>query len=244
MLLLLPAAFAEPVADADCALPTIAFTSPAPLATDVPIDAVPAGLIEAGNCGSTTWTATLLLGETVIATAESDTTSRLIEVDPGGDLEPNTTYVLRFEPGPGGGEQVDIGFTTGEGTTTGLVGAPSVDAVVASWSESQRETTAGANTIASSAAEGDTILALTVDGADVDWRAASGDVQYMSTFVAANRAPSEVCVGARQRDMAGRWTDAEEVCLAPEVVEDETTGCGGRAVGLLVFVAFFARKRR
>ena len=155
--------------------------------------------------------------------------------------------LFRSEPTDGGGEVSEVGFTTGEGHAAGLVGAPSVDAAVAEWTAMDGVLLAGANTIAADSEDGETILALTVDGVDRNWRSASGDVAYLSSsFVSAQ--PSEVCVGARQRDVAGRWTDAEEACVTASILwnapEDEGFGCGVHAITMPALGLLFLRKRR
>lgn len=250
MLLALVSPVSAVAALEDCALPTITFTSPAPLATDVPLDAVPAGLIDPGGCGTTEWTVTLTDAGTgaVVASATQDLSEGwLIEADPGEDLSPDTTYTLRFEPGAGGGEPVEVGFTTGTSHAAGLTGTPTLGAPTASWERATRTLYVAAETTAAGSADGDTVLALAVDGTDGAWRSATGDTQWMSAWITVGSAPARACASVRQRDVAGRWTEGAEACAAPEIIEETAGGCfSGRTPTMALLLGAFAltRKRR
>ncbi|MFN7145662.1 MAG: hypothetical protein ACK4YP_17935, partial [Myxococcota bacterium] len=115
ILALVSFSLAEPSAGApvDCGVAEVWATTPAPLATDVPIDAVPGGLVRDGSCGGSI-VGTLSIpatGETVVTGDFSVGDDGLVALDPGGDLLPNTTYAMTFEAGDGGASPTEVGFT-------------------------------------------------------------------------------------------------------------------------------------
>ncbi|MDP2313880.1 MAG: hypothetical protein Q8P41_13315 [Pseudomonadota bacterium] len=242
-------ASAEPSADLaaapeDCGMTSVWVTSPAPLATDVPVDVVPAALVTESSCGAASWTATLIdasTGAEVVSVTHAVGDGQLIEVDPGADLSPETTYTLRFEPDDGGGELTEIGFTTGSGTTVGLDGAPVVASTQATWSEESGLTLLSVQVEVASAAEGQSIVTFgSRGGEDLAWTSSAGPATVLLQGSNADAsAPSKVCITARQRDYAGNWTESEEDCVAPEIV-NARSGCnvvGGAPIGGLLGLA-------
>jgi hypothetical protein len=254
--------FAEPSEDAamapiDCGGTRVYVTSPPPLATDVPIDVLPAGLLEEGRCSTEPWLATLVhagTGEEIARVTHGVADGALIEVDPGGPLEPETTYTLHFEPEGGIGEVVEIGFTTGTGTAAGLDGGPTLESALVSWSRNSPMVIQAEINVAASA-DGATIVTFGVeDGGDIAYTSATGPTTVRLTGLTADapaEPPEEVCVVARQRDIAGRWTDAPSDCVSPEIVRDtEGGGCfnvtrgapTGGLLGILLVAAGLARR--
>ncbi len=259
MFLLAAMAHAEPTDDVaapeECAQTEVWATSPAPLATGVPVDTVPAGLVAAGNCGA--WTATLSVpatAEVVATVTHGDADGLLIEVDPGGDLDPDTTYTLRFEAVDGGGESSEIGFTTGTGRAAGLDGGPTVESAIVAVDPDGRAQVQAEITAAGSS-DGATIVALAIEGEDaaIDLTSVSGPatVQLIG-FHTFPEVPDEVCVVARQRDVAGNWADSPSDCVAPQLqAGSESCGCAEdrestdvAASALVLLFAGFARRRR
>ncbi len=254
---------AEPSADVaapeDCGGTTVYVTSPPPLATDVPIDVVPAGLLEAGGCGGASWVATLVnagTGAEIARVEHPEGDGSLIEVDPGGPLDPETTYTLRFEPTDGSGELVEIGFTTGTDTAAGLDGGPTLESALVTWSRNSPMVIQAEINVAASA-DGATIVTFGVeDGGDIAYTSATGPTTVRLTGFTDDgpaEPPEEVCVVARQRDIAGRWTDAPSDCVAPEIVRDtDSGGCfnvtrgapTGGLLGLLLAAGLARRKSR
>lgn len=229
-------AYAEPTDDfapEPCGDSKVYVTSPAPVATDVPLDVVPAGLLSKESCADGTWKATLLVaatGDEIVSITQAESEGRLLEVDPGAPLEPDTIYTLRFEPTSGGGELVEIGFTTGSGTTVGLDGAPSLESSGATWSQIGREgqLTVQAEINAVASEDGATIVAFGVEGQqDLDYTSVTGPATVLLTGFAGStpEAPDQVCIVARQRDMAGAWTESEPDCTSPDTVRNESGGC-------------------
>lgn len=250
--------FAEPSADMqECGYMSVSVTSPAPLATGVPIDVVPAALLTGQSCGSQSWLVTLVdasTGDEVAAITHVEDDGALIEIDLGADLAPDTTYPVRFEPLDGLGEHVEIGFTTGSGTTVGLDGAPTVESAAAAWSREGVLTVQAEIGVAASV-DGPSIVAFALEGGDdLAYTSATGPTfARLSGFTFASEAPAEVCVVARQRDLAGRWAESDADCVVPEVVASDTDGggcfapSGGRttpALAGLLFLAGLARRPR
>ncbi|MDP2306151.1 MAG: Ig-like domain-containing protein [Pseudomonadota bacterium] len=255
-------ASAEPSADLaaapeSCAQTRVWVTSPAPLATDVPVDALPAGLVTEGSCGAAAWTGTLIdaaTGATVVSVTHVITDGQLIEVDPGADLAPNTTYTLRFEPTDGGGELTEIGFTTGSSAAVGLDGGPTVESALATWSTSGFLSLQAEVGVAGSA-DGASIVTFAIEGEeDLEWTSADGPttIQLFAPSLVMAEAPDEVCIVARQRDIAGLWSESPSDCVAPEIVRERSGGCfnatrgapTGGLLGLLLAVSLARRKGR
>ncbi len=256
--------FAEPsssdalMAPEQCAVVQVSVTSPAPLATGVPVDVMPAALLSAGGCGSQSWQVTLVdasTGATVATAAHAESDGKLIELELGGDLAPETTYTFRIEPLDGVGELAEIGFTTGTGTTVGLDGAPAILSSAASWSEDVAVTTVQVEIDVAPAAEGASIVAFGGrDEGDLAWTSATGPTTVLLQGSRSDgSAPAKVCLTARQRDLAGRWTVSDEDCVAPEVIASPGGGCFGGGSresttpalgGLLLAAGLLRRSRR
>lgn len=230
-------------------------TLPAPLAADVPVDAVPVGLLT-GSCGDS-WTATLsipLTGEEVAVYEHTNEDGILIDVAPGAELTSGTTYALRFESG--WGEASEIGFTVGEGRVAGLDGGPTVVSASVVWQDGVASVQA--EVTAADSADGDTVIALAIEGQEALLDATisgGGETSLLSGGVAIDEAPEQVCVVARQRDLAGVWTEAPADCVAPEIVSGGGDGCGcdtpggepppvAVAAGLVFLGAGLRRRRR
>lgn len=250
MLVFLAYAHADALA-APCQSGQVNATMPAPMAVDVPIDAVPAGLLVGGGCGSVNWEAELSIPSTgeVIGTATLSTDSRaVIEVDPGGELLPDTTYRLAFTPLEGDGMASEVAFTTGTGLSVGLDGGPVVTRAEASWSRDGSTVIQG-DLLAAASADGDTFIALAAEGIDGDLSvdAATGAEEvFLTGFTTIEAAPEELCVFARQRDIVGVWTDSPTDCVATAIdpiVSCDTTSGAMSALGVLVGLAALARRR-
>lgn len=249
ILALVALSFAEPTAaPVACTGTEVSATTPPPLATGVPLDAVPAGLVRDGSCGGSV-TATLSIpstGAVVASVDQSVDSDRLVEVDPGGDLLPDTTYALTFEPGDG--TPTEIGFTTGSGRAAGLDGPPSVvSAIVHIGADGTTQVQAEVDVAGSS--DGESVVALSLRGRDeaIDFSLAGEERIQLAgfTFIEA-LAEDEVCLVAKQRDIAGAWTSSEPFCVAPELEPVKERGCGfdraskpvpteAAALGLLLF---------
>ena len=250
MFLFLAYAHADALA-APCQSGQVNATMPAPMAVGVPIDAVPAGLLVSGGCGSVNWEAELSIPATgeVIATATLATDTRaVIEVDPGGELLPDTTYRLAFTPLEGDGMASEVAFTTGSALSVGLDGGPVVTEAAASWSR-DGSTVVQAGILAAPSADGDTFITLAVEEVDGDLSAdvATGAEElFLTGFTNIVPAPETLCVVARQRDIAGVWTDSPSDCVATEIdpiVSCDTTSGAMSAIGVLVGLAALARRR-
>lgn len=252
MFVLLAPAFAD-AEMAPCESSSVQATSPAPLATGVPVDAVPAGLVSWGGCGEVTWELDLSIPSTGVVVGSATLTAQgasILEVDPGFDLEPETTYRMAFTPISGDGVASEVAFTTGAGNTSvGLDGGPEVIGAEVSWSHNG-STVIQAELVAAPSEDGDTFIALGVDGIDGDLgvTTASGAAEvFLTGFANFAEAPDEVCVLARQRDIAGQWTESPTDCVAPDI-EPVVAGCnvapGGLTwIGGLLGLVAIARRR-
>lgn len=257
--LVLPA-HAEPAGDAlmapeDCGGTMVTVTSPAPLATGVPIDVVPAGILSPGGCDTDVWVITLTdasTGEEIASATQSEADALLLEVDPGRTLDPETTYTVRFEPTGGSGEVVEIGFTTGTATAAGLDGAPSIADAVVTW-QPNLQMIIGAEVTAAASSDGPTIITVAAEGEDGShFTSVSGPSAVWHTGVtdSPTEPPEEVCIVGRQRDIAGNWSESPAVCVAPEIIRDSSGGCvnvtrgapTGGLLGLLLAVGLARRK--
>jgi len=244
-------------APTSCLPPTVFVTSPAPLATNVPVDAVPAALLSAGDCGGQEWTGVLIdagTGAEVASVHHAVADGRIIEVDPGVDLSPDTTYTLRFSPDDGSGEITEIGFTTGAGTAAGLDGGPTVESAAVVYDTSSTWISFQVEAGMAGSADGPTIVAFGIEGEEsLGWTSASGPTTVLLAAQSLDfaEAPEEVCVTARQRDIAGRWSESPSDCVAPEIVRSQGGGCnvaGGTPIsglfGLLLAAVLARRARR
>jgi hypothetical protein len=256
ILLFVTAAHAVP-AESGCSVTSVTGTLPLPLADDVPIDVIPAAMLSVGDCGGDDWTGRLTETETgeeiAVASSADAPIYGLLEVDPGADLAPDTRYTLELSPAGGGGETTEVGFTTGEVPDAGLDGVPTVVSNASSYSEGDQvlsvtaEVTpavyAGPSIIGFADADAPSTLFTT----ETAWDSAS---LSLSGRAIRSEAPDEVCVIARQRDQAGRWTDSDPVCDSPDVVrEDKSHGCldvtRGAPIGLVsvLLAAGLVRRR-
>jgi hypothetical protein len=244
-------------APTSCLPPTVFVTLPAPLATNVPVDAVPAALLSAGDCGGQDWTGVLIdagTGAEVVSVTHSVADGRVIEVDPGADLAPDTTYTLRFSPNDGSGELTEIGFTTGTGTSAGLDGGPMVESAAVVYDTSTAGLSFQVEAGMAGSEDGPTIVAFGVEGEDpLDWTSATGPAIVLLSAESWDfaEAPEEVCVTVRQRDITGAWSESPSDCVAPEIVRSEGGGCnvaGGSPIsglfGLLLAAGLVRRARR
>jgi hypothetical protein len=244
------------VAAAPCELVEVASTLPADGAVDVAIDSLP-GVLFRGDCdGPTTWTLEVWSGEERIAQdvvefsfAPATTYARI----DAGELSPLTEYELRVIPD--WGTESSVAFTTGEGQTAALS-----DVAVVGEGSATVDAFDGAYTIWGWAAvtpatdsTGLGLVHLTHDDVIVSSGSAAhaSSLQLPSTWTEGD-VPAEYCFNVTQEDGAGRFTDAEVLCVDVDVLSGgaqqpwrcNTVGGGGASFLVTLFAALAFRRRK
>lgn len=240
-----------------CDTPDLFVVYPEADAVDVPLDVVPVALPAEGACEYVEWVGTLLVTTTqeVVATGVNADDPHFMEVDPGGDLLADTAYTLRLESDGGNGAIEELRFTTGRGYTAGLVTEPTIRSARMEL-EQPNLLRLQAEIDVAAAAEGLSIVTFGIRGqANLEHTADIGPatLQLVGHSRAYETIPEEeVCITARQRDAAGRWTESAPHCISPPGAEMAGGGCGcgtdgaprGGMFGLLVAVGLAWRGRR
>ncbi|MFN7145779.1 MAG: Ig-like domain-containing protein [Myxococcota bacterium] len=99
---------------------------PANGAVDVPVDVSPAFVLRPSSCGAEDHTAVLTRADDGVALAMVEDRIHddgIVEVRPAEPLDPFTAYVLTLDPG---GEEAVVAFTTGDGVSAAVEGAPTL----------------------------------------------------------------------------------------------------------------------
>lgn len=240
-----------------CAAASPAQTSPMNGATGVPLDVVPAVVFNDNGCGAGGWQLTLSRSEDgeVIAQGGDTPDDFLAELDPGGDLEPETGYTLTIT----GSTEAVVTFTTGLDTTERHGFVPEVLDVGSTWDSQIQEVVLTASVQNGDAAGQDLIVQWHTEGANggsaltsTFFEAAGTERErtIIAKFGAINQ-PHDWCLTPSIREVNGTWNDGESVCGAVEdVSEAGLLGCNaapGGGVGLagvLVGAALLGRRAR
>lgn len=121
-LVLVAAVHASRVCDPDLPVDSL----PADGAVDVPVDVAPAFVLRLSSCAPADHSAVLTRADDGVALAMVDDPIHddgLVEIRPAEPLDPFTTYALTLDPGD---DEAVVSFTTGDGVSAFLAGAPTL----------------------------------------------------------------------------------------------------------------------
>jgi MYXO-CTERM domain-containing protein len=227
----------------------VADTVPTRGTENVPVDARAAVTFGLGCFGETEWTASLTRVEdgaevaTAIGHPDALDLSRLLEVYPTADLDPDTTYTLTVSSLDG--EAITVGFTTGTGLVAGLGGTPTVTVEDTAWEQ-------GMLTVdlrATPASDPDRLSILQVKDGAINRGVQSfvvpptGDMAFPIRWEDGVQS-EEVCPQVRQLDGAGVPTEwSTEACVAVTACGCASTSPGAGLLGLALVVGLTVRRR-
>lgn len=225
--------------------------APAAGATDVPIDAVPAVLVDSSCSGLESELAVVLsTDDGAVVHEEAWTASseaplhRLQGLDA---LLPEAGYLLAVDSDDGT-IHYEAAFTTGVESATALEGAPSlgfVDAPV--WSRGETSLQVEVSSVADPDGLGFVGVAFadSPEEAATAWLVGEGGSTEAHAQRLDEAAPDEVCVVPVQWDAAGRRVAGEKVCQAVEASLCSTAGgASASAVAAALGLVALGRRRR